>query len=166
MPPRTAEGVIPGDPKGNAAIGPVVSRAQWDKIQGLIEKGVEEGATLVAGGPGKPEGLEPGHYVKPTVFADVTNDMTIAREEIFGPVLCILGYEDYDDAIRIANDTEYGLASAITGEDIELARSLANGQHRQLRLFIVYDDLVCPSQCRLVKQQLANATSHADRTLS
>ena len=103
----------------------MVSRAQWDKIQGLIEKGVEEGATLVAGGPGKPEGLETGHYVKPTVFADVTNDMTIAREEIFGPVLCILGYEDYDDAIRIANDTEYGLASAITGEDIELARSLA-----------------------------------------
>ena len=122
---EAAEGVIPGDPKGNAAIGPVVSRAQWDKIQGLIEKGVEEGATLVAGGPGKPEGLETGHYVKPTVFADVTNDMTIAREEIFGPVLCILGYEDYDDAIRIANATEYGLASAITGEDIELARSLA-----------------------------------------
>jgi aldehyde dehydrogenase (NAD+) len=122
---EAAEGVIPGDPKGNAAIGPVVSRTQWDKIQGLIEKGIEEGATLVAGGPGKPEGLETGHFVKPTVFADVDNDMTIAREEIFGPVLCILGYDDYDDAIRIANDTEYGLASAITGEDIELARSLA-----------------------------------------
>ena len=122
---EAAEGVIPGDPKGNAAIGPVVSRTQWDKIQGLIEKGIEEGATLVAGGPGKPEGLETGHYVKPTVFADVDNDMTIAREEIFGPVLCILGYEDYDDAIRIANDTEYGLASAITGEDVETARKLA-----------------------------------------
>ena len=122
---EAAEGVIPGDPKGNAAIGPVVSRTQWDKIQGLIEKGIEEGATLVAGGPGKPEGLETGHYVKPTVFADVDNDMTIAREEIFGPVLCILGYEDYDDAIRIANDTEYGLASAITGEDLETARKLA-----------------------------------------
>ncbi|AXK41667.1 aldehyde dehydrogenase family protein [Erythrobacter aureus] len=122
---EAAEGVIPGDPKGNAAIGPVVSRTQWDKIQGLIEKGIEEGATLVAGGPGKPEGLETGHYVKPTVFADVENDMTIAREEIFGPVLCILGYEDYDDAIRIANDTEYGLASAITGEDVETARKLA-----------------------------------------
>ncbi|GMM92196.1 aldehyde dehydrogenase family protein [Qipengyuania sp. MTN3-11] len=122
---EAAEGVIPGDPKGNATIGPVVSKAQWDKIQALIEKGVEEGATLVAGGPGKPEGLETGHYVRPTVFADVTNDMTIAREEIFGPVLTIIGYEDYDDAIRIANDTEYGLASAITGEDIELARSLA-----------------------------------------
>ena len=122
---EAAEGVIPGDPKGNATIGPVVSRTQFDKIQGLIEKGIEEGATLVAGGPGKPEGLDTGHYVKPTVFADVTNDMTIAREEIFGPVLCILGYDDYDDAIRIANDTEYGLASAISGEDIETARSLA-----------------------------------------
>ncbi|UVI39429.1 aldehyde dehydrogenase family protein [Qipengyuania spongiae] len=122
---EAAEGVIPGDPKGNSAIGPVVSKTQWDKIQSLIEKGVEEGATLVAGGPGKPEGLETGHYVKPTVFADVTNDMTIAREEIFGPVLTIIGYDDYDDAIRIANDTEYGLASAITGEDVELARSLA-----------------------------------------
>lgn len=122
---EAAEKVIPGDPKGNATIGPVVSKAQWDKIQGLIEKGIAEGATLVAGGPGKPEGLEKGHYVKPTVFADVTNDMTIAREEIFGPVLAILGYKDLDDAVRIANDTEYGLASAITGEDQELARKLA-----------------------------------------
>jgi aldehyde dehydrogenase (NAD+) len=91
---EAAEGVIPGDPKGNATIGPVVSKAQWDKIQGLIERGIAEGATLVAGGPGKPEGLETGHFVKPTVFADVSNDMTIAREEIFGPVLCILGYKD------------------------------------------------------------------------
>jgi aldehyde dehydrogenase (NAD+) len=122
---EAAESVIPGDPKGNATIGPVVSKAQWDKIQGLIERGIAEGATLVAGGPGKPEGLGTGHYVKPTVFADVTNDMTIAREEIFGPVLCILGYGDYDEALRIANDTEYGLASAITGEDIETAKQLA-----------------------------------------
>ncbi len=122
---EAADSVIPGDPKGNATIGPVVSKAQWDKIQGLIETGIEEGATLVAGGPSKPEGLDVGHYVTPTVFADVTNDMTIAREEIFGPVLCILGYDDYDDAIRIANDTEYGLASHIMGEDIETAKSLA-----------------------------------------
>ncbi len=122
---EAAEGVIPGDPKGNATIGPVVSKAQWDKIQGLIEKGIAEGATLVAGGPGKPEGLETGHYVKPTVFADVTNDMTIAREEIFGPVLAMIGYDDYDDAIRIANDTEYGLASHIMGEDVETAKKLA-----------------------------------------
>ncbi|TMM47179.1 aldehyde dehydrogenase family protein [Qipengyuania marisflavi] len=122
---EAAEGVIPGDPKGNSTIGPVVSGAQWDKIQGLIEKGISEGATLVAGGTGKPDGLETGHYVKPTVFADVDNDMTIAREEIFGPVLSIIGYEDYDDAIRIANDTEYGLASHIAGEDIETAKKLA-----------------------------------------
>ena len=122
---EAAEGVIPGDPKGNATIGPVVSKAQWDKIQALIERGIDEGATLVAGGPGKPEGLETGHYVKPTVFADVTNDMTIAREEIFGPVLCIMGYQDYDEAVAIANDSEYGLASHITGEDIEIAKKLA-----------------------------------------
>lgn len=122
---EAAETVVAGDPKGNAAIGPVVSKAQWDRIQGLIEQGIEEGATLVAGGPGKPEGLETGHYVKPTVFADVTNDMTIAREEIFGPVLCILGYRDYDDAIAIANDTEYGLASHIMGQDIATATRLA-----------------------------------------
>ncbi len=122
---EAAETVVAGDPRGNAAIGPVVSKAQWDRIQGLIEQGIEEGATLVAGGPGKPEGLETGHYVKPTVFADVTNDMTIAREEIFGPVLCILGYRDYDDAIAIANDTEYGLASHIMGQDIATATRLA-----------------------------------------
>ncbi|MEZ5681525.1 MAG: aldehyde dehydrogenase family protein [Erythrobacter sp.] len=122
---EAAESVIPGDPKGNATIGPVVSRTQWEKIQGLIEKGIEEGATLVAGGSGKPEGLDTGHYVKPTVFADVTNDMTIAREEIFGPVLCILGYEDLDDAVRIGNDTEYGLAAHIMGEDTEQAKELA-----------------------------------------
>ncbi len=122
---EAADSVIPGDPRGNATIGPVVSKAQWDKIQALIEKGIAEGATLVAGGPGKPEGLERGHYVKPTVFADVTNDMTIAREEIFGPVLTILGYRDYDEAVAIANDTEYGLASHIMGEDVEQAKKLA-----------------------------------------
>ncbi len=86
--------VTVGDPNGNVAIGPVASKAQFDKIQGLIQKGIDEGATLVAGGPGRPDGLDKGYYVKPTVFADVTNDMTIAREEIFGPVLCILGYDD------------------------------------------------------------------------
>ncbi|WP_432201245.1 aldehyde dehydrogenase family protein [Erythrobacter sp. W53] len=122
---EAAEKVIPGDPKGNATIGPVVSRAQFEKIQGLIEAGINEGATLVAGGAGKPEGLETGHFVRPTVFADVTNDMEIAREEIFGPVLAILGYEDYDDAVRISNDTEYGLASHIMGEDLDTARALA-----------------------------------------
>ena len=95
-----------GDPDHKSAIGPVASKAQFDKIQGLIQKGIDEGATVVAGGPGRPDGLDKGYYVKPTVFADVTNDMTIAREEIFGPVLCILGYDDVDQAVEIANDTE------------------------------------------------------------
>ena len=119
-----AEATTVGDPTGNAAIGPVVSETQWGKIQSLIEAGVAEGATLVAGGPGKPEGLETGHYVKPTVFADVTNDMTIAREEIFGPVLAILGYEGEEQAIAVANDTVYGLAAYVQGEP-EHARAVA-----------------------------------------
>jgi len=111
-----AEGVTVGPPDGNAKIGPVVSELQWHKIQALIQAGIDEGATLVAGGTGKPEGLEIGYYVKPTVFADVTNDMTIAREEIFGPVLTMLAYADEDDAVRIGNDTVYGLAAYVQGE--------------------------------------------------
>ena len=113
----TAEATIVGDPREVAAggIGPVVSEVQFNKIQGLIEKGIEEGATLVAGGPGKPEGFNAGYYVKPTIFSDVSNDMTIAREEIFGPVLSILPYKDEDDAISIANDTEYGLSGYVSG---------------------------------------------------
>ena len=113
----TAEATVVGDPKEVAAggIGPVVSEVQFNKIQGLIEKGIEEGATLVAGGPGKPEGFNAGYYVKPTIFSDVSNDMTIAREEIFGPVLSILPYKDEDDAISIANDTEYGLSGYVSG---------------------------------------------------
>ena len=112
-----AEATIVGDPREVAAggIGPVVSEVQFNKIQGLIEKGIEEGATLVAGGPGKPEGFNAGYYVKPTIFSDVSNDMTIAREEIFGPVLSILPYKDEDDAISIANDTEYGLSGYVSG---------------------------------------------------
>jgi len=121
-----AEGTIVGDPAGNATIGPVVSELQWNKIQGLIKKGIEEGATLVAGGPGKPEGLEKGYYVKPTVFANVTNDMTIAREEIFGPVVTILGYDSVDQAIEIGNDTEYGLAAYIGGSDLAKVREIAS----------------------------------------
>jgi aldehyde dehydrogenase (NAD+) len=120
-----AEGTTVGDPNGNAELGPVVSELQWTKIQRLIEKGIEEGATLVAGGPGKPEGLETGYYVKPTVFAHVTNDMTIAREEIFGPVVAILGYETVDEAIAIGNDTPYGLAAYVQGKDPAQLRSVA-----------------------------------------
>jgi aldehyde dehydrogenase (NAD+) len=113
----TAEQITVGDPFGaSSRIGPVVSEMQWNKIQRLIQKGIDEGATLVIGGPGRPEGLEQGWYVRPTIFANVKNDMTIAREEIFGPVLSILPYEDEEDAIRIANDTVYGLSAYVSGE--------------------------------------------------
>ena len=122
---EAAESWAPGDPKGNARMGPVVSEAQWNKIQGLIKKGIEEGATVVTGGPGKPEGLETGYYVKPTVFANVKNDMTIAREEIFGPVLCILGYDSVEQAVEIGNDTEYGLGGYVSGANIDQTRQVA-----------------------------------------
>ncbi|MDP1875003.1 aldehyde dehydrogenase family protein [Phenylobacterium sp.] len=123
---EAAAQVTVGDPTGNAMLGPVVSQTQWDKIQALIQKGVDEGATLVAGGPGRPEGLDKGYYVQPTVFANVTPDMTISREEIFGPVLSILGYEDLDQAIAIGNDTEYGLAAYVNGADLAKAREVAS----------------------------------------
>ncbi len=106
-------------------IGPVVSEAQFNKIQGLIEKGISEGARLVAGGPGRPEGLEKGYYVRPTVFADVNNDMTIAREEIFGPVLSIMPFDSEEEAIRIANDTPYGLTNYVQTQDPQKANRLA-----------------------------------------
>jgi aldehyde dehydrogenase (NAD+) len=122
---NAAEQITVGRPDSGTTIGPVASRAQFDKVQRLIQKGVDEGATVVVGGPGRPPGLDTGYYVKPTVFADVTNDMTIAREEIFGPVLCILGYDDIDHAIEIANDTEYGLAGFVSGADLETARRVA-----------------------------------------
>ncbi|MGR4866663.1 aldehyde dehydrogenase family protein [Caulobacter sp. LARHSG274] len=121
-----AEAHTVGDPNGNAKLGPVVSEVQWNKIQGLIQKGIDEGATLVTGGPGKPEGLETGYYVKPTVFANVTSDMTIAREEIFGPVLAILGYDGVDQAVEIGNDTEYGLAAYVSGTDLDQVREVAS----------------------------------------
>ncbi len=118
-----------GDPKEEGTrLGPVASEAQFNKIQGLIEQGIAEGAELVTGGLGRPEGLETGYYVKPTVFAKVSNDMTIAREEIFGPVLCIIGYKDDEDAVAIANDTEYGLSGYVSGEP-----SHAGGIARRLR---------------------------------
>jgi aldehyde dehydrogenase (NAD+) len=121
-----AEGTKVGDPNGDAHIGPVASEAQWNKVQSLIQKGMSEGASLVAGGPGRPEGLERGYYVRPTVFADVTNDMTIAREEIFGPVGVILGYSDEDEAVRIANDTPYGLAAYVQSADLGRAARIAS----------------------------------------
>jgi aldehyde dehydrogenase (NAD+) len=117
--------VTVGDPKGDFTIGPVVSKTQFEKIQALLQKGIDEGATLVAGGTGRPEGLKKGYFVKPTVFANVTNNMTIAREEIFGPVLTILGYNNLDQAVEIANDTEYGLAGYVAAADVEKARAVA-----------------------------------------
>jgi aldehyde dehydrogenase (NAD+) len=122
---EAAESTTVGDPNGNAQIGPVVNKTQWEKIQRLIEAGVAEGATLVTGGPGRPEGLDKGFYVKPTVFANVTNDMTIAKEEIFGPVVSILGYESVDQAVEIGNDTEYGLAAYVSGTDMAKVRAVA-----------------------------------------
>lgn len=122
----TAEAHTVGDPNGNSKMGPVVSEVQWNKIQGLIQKGIDEGATLVSGGVGRPEGLDKGYYVKPTVFANVTNDMSIAKEEIFGPVVSILGYETVEEAVHVGNDTEYGLAAYISGTDQAKIREVAS----------------------------------------
>jgi len=125
-----AEKTKAGDPRADGTtIGPVVNRGQWDKIQALIKKGIDEGATLVAGGPGLPEGVNKGFYVRPTIFADVTNDMTIAREEIFGPVLTIIGAKDEGDAVRIANETPYGLAGYVSAGTLDHAKAVA----RQIR---------------------------------
>ena len=116
----------------NTDIGPLVSITQYNKVQNLIEKGIEEGAQLVSGGKGKPDGFEKGYYVKPTIFGNVSNNMIIAKEEIFGPVLSIIPYDDIEHAVSIANDTVYGLAAYVTGEDqkkcLEVARELRAGQ--------------------------------------
>jgi aldehyde dehydrogenase (NAD+) len=121
-----AESYTPGDPFDAATrLGPLVSKTQQDRVRSYIEKGIEEGATLVTGGAEQPAGLDKGYFVKPTVFANVTNDMTIAQEEIFGPVLSIIGYEDEEDAVRIANDTIYGLHAGVFGGDKEHATQVA-----------------------------------------
>lgn len=117
---HAAEAMRIGDPfDKDTQLGPLASRAQFDKVQRMISKGIEEGATLITGGLGRPTGIERGYFVKPTVFADVRNDMTIAREEIFGPVLVMIPYKDEADAIRIANDTPYGLSSFVTSADTQ-----------------------------------------------
>lgn len=121
-----ASGVVVGDPMDAAvAMGPVVSEQQWNRIQSLIEGAQKEGATLVAGGCGRPDRIEHGAFVKPTIFADVTNSMKIAREEVFGPVLAVIAYEDQEEAIEIANDTIYGLSGYVFGADLERARAVA-----------------------------------------
>jgi len=114
----------PADPK--TAVGPMVTQKQYERVQSYIRKGIEEGADVLVGGEGHPEGLEAGYFVKPTVFVNVTNDMTIAREEIFGPVLCVITYENDEDAIRIANDTTYGLHAYVSGTDAQRARRVAS----------------------------------------
>jgi aldehyde dehydrogenase (NAD+) len=130
-----AENTRPGDPNDpETDIGPVISEAQYNRIQSLIETGIEEGAVLAAGGPGKPEGLETGYFVRPTVFCNVDNGMTIAREEIFGPVLCMIPYDDLDEAVSIANDSEYGLSGYVWGGNTEEAMAVA----RRLRTGMVH----------------------------
>jgi aldehyde dehydrogenase (NAD+) len=116
-----------GDPRDDATeVGPLVSEQQWNKVQALIQKGIDEGATVAAGGIGRPEGLDTGYFVRPTVFSNVSNDMTIAREEIFGPVLSIIPYDDEDDAVDIANDTPYGLSGYVSSGDLDRARRVAS----------------------------------------
>jgi aldehyde dehydrogenase (NAD+) len=124
---RITAGVVVGDPASEkTTVGPVVSKLQFERVEGYIEKGIAEGARVVAGGPGRPEGVTRGYFVRPTIFSDVNNDMTIARDEIFGPVLCILPYRSEEEAIRIANDTPYGLAAYVWSQDNVRARRVGN----------------------------------------
>ncbi|TIM68397.1 MAG: aldehyde dehydrogenase family protein, partial [Mesorhizobium sp.] len=137
---KAAEAHKVGDPRSEETkLGPVVSNIQFDKIQRLIEAGIAEGATLVAGGPGRPEHLNRGYYVRPTVFGHVTPGMTIEREEIFGPVLSVISYDDDDDAVKIANDTVYGLAAYVQSGDIDHARKVA-GRLRAGQVSINYPE--------------------------
>lgn len=134
-----------GDPEDEAtSMGPLSSDVQWTKVQALIEKGMEEGAKLAAGGPGRPDGLNKGYFAKPTVFTHVTNDMTIAREEIFGPVLSILGYEGDDDAVAIANDTVYGLSGYVSGEPAHAAKIASRLRTGQIHINGAAPDFTAP----------------------
>jgi aldehyde dehydrogenase (NAD+) len=124
---RVAATVVVGDPTAaETSVGPVVSKLQFDRVEGFIEKGIAEGGKLIAGGAGRPDGLAKGYFVKPTIFSNVRNDMTIAREEIFGPVLCILPYDTEEQAIEIANDTPYGLAAYVWSKDNVRARRVGS----------------------------------------
>ncbi|MGZ7003955.1 MAG: aldehyde dehydrogenase family protein, partial [Acidimicrobiales bacterium] len=119
------ESIALGPGSSDAQLGPLVSATQRERVRGYIQKGIDEGATLVTGGVDAPEGLDTGYFVQPTIFADVTPDMTIAQEEIFGPVLVIMPYDDEDDALRIANSTVYGLSGAVQSADVERAKAFA-----------------------------------------
>ncbi len=122
---RVAESVVTGDPTSEKTnLGPLVSKLQFERVEGYIAKGIAEGAKVVVGGPGRPDGLTKGYFVKPTIFSNVRNDMTIAREEIFGPVLCILPYDNEEQAVQIANDTPYGLAAYVWSKDNLRARRI------------------------------------------
>ena len=124
---KVTESVVVGDPAAEGTtMGPVVSEVQFNKIQGLIEKGIEEGAKVVTGGPGRPDGIDKGYFIRPTVFSEANNEMTIAREEIFGPVLTMIPYETEEEAVRVANDTPYGLAGYVQSGDIDHARKVAS----------------------------------------
>jgi aldehyde dehydrogenase (NAD+) len=143
---RVAATVIVGDPMSDkTAVGPVVSKLQFDRVAGYIEKGIAEGATVISGGVGRPDGLSQGYFVKPTIFSNVNNQMTIAREEIFGPVLCILPYQTEEEAITIANDTPYGLAAYVWSEDNLRARRVGNRiRAGQVSLNGAYGDMQTP----------------------
>jgi aldehyde dehydrogenase (NAD+) len=114
----------PADPR--TAVGPMVTQKQYERVQSYIRKGIAEGAEVLVGGEGRPQGLETGHFAKPTVFVNVTNNMTIAQEEIFGPVLSVIAYETEEEAIKIANDTKYGLHAFVSGTDVPRARRVAS----------------------------------------
>jgi aldehyde dehydrogenase (NAD+) len=122
----TAEAITVGDPLDDRTVlGPIANRAQFDRVQAMIEMGIAGGASLVCGGPGRPHGHDRGFYVRPTIFSGVTGAMRIAQEEIFGPVLCIMPYDDVDEAVAIANDTVFGLGGHVQGADVEQARAVA-----------------------------------------
>jgi aldehyde dehydrogenase (NAD+) len=123
---QEADATKVGDPgREETGVGPLVSKAQFEKVQRLINQGIAEGATVVTGGAGRPDGIPKGFFAKPTVFSNVRNEMKIAREEIFGPVLCIIPYDDEDDAVRIANDSPYGLSAFVSSGDLKRARKVA-----------------------------------------
>ena len=142
----TVEAVKVGDPHDPAVtLGPLVNRKQWERVQGYIRIGIEEGAELLTGGLGQPEGLEQGHFVKPTVFAGVTPQMTIARDEIFGPVLSIISYRSEEEAIAIANNTSYGLQAYVSSRDLERAnRVAAQLQAGRVHINGLHDDMITP----------------------